>query len=72
MITTDARDWEIAAAHLILEEAGGAMTGLDRLSPAYNQADPEHGALVAAGAPLQRALIDAMTEPRTRTSADRG
>jgi myo-inositol-1(or 4)-monophosphatase len=72
MITTDARDWDIAAAHLILEEAGGTMTGLDRISPAYNQADPKHGALVAAGAPLQRALIDAMTEPRTRTAADRG
>ncbi|HEX7881254.1 MAG TPA: 3'(2'),5'-bisphosphate nucleotidase CysQ [Afipia sp.] len=43
------RDWDLAAADLIVHEAGGEMTSLagDRL--VYNQTDVRHGLLVAAG-----------------------
>jgi myo-inositol-1(or 4)-monophosphatase len=45
----NSRDWDLAAADLIVHEAGGEMTALagDRL--VYNRADVRHGLLVAAG-----------------------
>jgi myo-inositol-1(or 4)-monophosphatase len=50
-------DWDLAAADLLVHEAGGALTTLtgDRLI--YNQANPVHGALVAAGGARHRVLL---------------
>ena len=60
LVSANARDWDIAAADLILEEAGGVLTGLDNVPPAYNQTDPVHGELVAAPRRLHPRLITAM------------
>lgn len=42
-------DWDLAAADLIVHEAGGEMTTLAGERLIYNQADVRHGLLVAAG-----------------------
>jgi myo-inositol-1(or 4)-monophosphatase len=43
------RDWDLAAAHLIVQEAGGKMTELSGDPILYNRPDVAHGILVAAG-----------------------
>ncbi len=55
----NACDWDIAAAELILEEAGGLLTDFDGNAPRYNRASPKHPALAAAAPALQPFLIAA-------------
>ncbi len=43
------RDWDLAAADLIVHEANGRMTALAGDAIVYNRADVTHGVLVAAG-----------------------
>ena len=43
------RDWDLAAAHLIVQEAGGKMTEMSGEAILYNRPDVVHGVLVAAG-----------------------
>lgn len=43
------RDWDLAAAHLIVQEANGKMTALSGDPILYNRPDVVHGVLVAAG-----------------------
>jgi myo-inositol-1(or 4)-monophosphatase len=43
------RDWDLAAANLIVQEADGNMTALSGDSILYNRRDVTHGVLVAAG-----------------------
>jgi myo-inositol-1(or 4)-monophosphatase len=62
LVSTNARDWDIAAADLILTEAGGLLTGLDGKAPTYNRADPVHGELVAAPRRLHGDVIEAITD----------
>jgi len=42
-------DWDLAAADLLVHEAGGALTTLTGRPLVYNRAEPVHGPLVAAG-----------------------
>jgi myo-inositol-1(or 4)-monophosphatase len=42
-------DWDLAAADLLVHEAGGALTTLAGQPPVYNRAELVHGPLVAAG-----------------------
>jgi myo-inositol-1(or 4)-monophosphatase len=44
----------------LVHEAGGVMTTLDGKVLRYNQAEPIHGVLVAAGRERHAALIDLM------------
>lgn len=60
LVTSNARDWDIAAADLILREAGGALTTLDGKTPVYNAAEPCHDELLAAPRRLHGDLIAAM------------
>ena len=53
-----AHDWDLAAADLLVHEAGGAMTDLAGRPLSYNRADLEHGALIAAGSDRHAALVD--------------
>ena len=46
------RDWDIAAADLILHEAGGVLADLRGQVPCYNRADPRHGLLTAAASAI--------------------
>lgn len=60
-------DWDIAAADLILHEAGGVLTDLEGQTPSYNRATPRHPALAAGPPVLQTQLIEA-ARPRPRTA----
>jgi myo-inositol-1(or 4)-monophosphatase len=62
----NANDWDIAAADIILTEAGGILTDTDGMAPAYNRASPRHGGLVAAPAAVHGAALAAVREARAR------
>jgi myo-inositol-1(or 4)-monophosphatase len=61
LISSNARDWDIAAADVLLREAGGALVDPQARAPGYNRPDPVHGELLAGPRRLQAALIDAIT-----------
>jgi myo-inositol-1(or 4)-monophosphatase len=50
------RDWDLAAADLLVHEAGGALTTIDGTTLAYNGASTVHDVLVAAGRLRHKAL----------------
>jgi myo-inositol-1(or 4)-monophosphatase len=58
----DGRDWDLAAADLLVHEAGGELTTMAGGTLTYNRANPVHGALAAAGRSRLRALIAALRE----------
>ena len=45
----NSHDWDLAAADLIVHEAGAALTSLRGDAPVYNRSVPRHPPLVAAG-----------------------
>lgn len=49
-------DWDLAAADLILHEAGGRLTSHDGRRLVYNRELPRHRSLIAAGPRLYEAL----------------
>jgi myo-inositol-1(or 4)-monophosphatase len=57
-------DWDLAAADLLVHEAGGALTRFGGESLTYNCAVPRHGMLVAAGRDRHAALIQLLNDPR--------
>jgi myo-inositol-1(or 4)-monophosphatase len=59
-------DWDLAAADLLVHEAGGALTMLDGRALTYNRANPVHAALVAAGGDRHARLVELL---RTRHDA---
>lgn len=61
LVSSGSHDWDIAAADLILQEAGGQLSGLGGAVPAYNRAETVHGELAAASRRLHPQVIEAMT-----------
>lgn len=57
-------DWDLAAADLLVHEAGGVMTDFDGRSLSYNQPQVAHGALIAAGPARHGALFDLVRDRR--------
>jgi myo-inositol-1(or 4)-monophosphatase len=57
-------DWDLAAADLLVHEAGGALTPFGGEPLTYNRAVPRHGMLVAAGRDRHAALIQILKDPR--------
>ena len=53
----NSHDWDLAAADLLVHEAGGLVTTLTGESLIYNRPDPVHGALVAAGRARNELLL---------------
>jgi myo-inositol-1(or 4)-monophosphatase len=53
----NSHDWDLAAADLLVHEAGGVITTLTGQSLTYNRPDPIHGALVAAGRARHTVLL---------------
>jgi myo-inositol-1(or 4)-monophosphatase len=51
-------DWDLAAADLLVHEAGGALTTLAGRTLVYNRAELVHGPLVAAGRARHGKLIE--------------
>lgn len=58
--TGNSHDWDLAAADLVLEEAGGLLADLDGQPLVYNRPDPTHGVLTAAPRALQPAFRAAL------------
>jgi myo-inositol-1(or 4)-monophosphatase len=50
-------DWDLAAADLLVHDAGGALTAIDGQAPLYNRSEPVHRALFAAGGARHAALL---------------
>lgn len=53
----NSHDWDLAAADLLVHEAGGALTAFAGGAVTYNQPVPRHGMLVAAGCDRHAVLI---------------
>ena len=58
--SVNAHDWDIAAADLILREAGAILSEIDGTPPVYNKLEPTHGVLVAAAPALQAEALAAI------------
>jgi myo-inositol-1(or 4)-monophosphatase len=58
----DSHDWDLAAADLLVHEAGGLLTTIEGAPPAYNGATTTHGVLVAAGKARHRAVTASLRE----------
>ncbi len=54
----DSHDWDLAAADLLVHEAGGALTDFAGRVLTYNRAEPVHDSLVAAGIARHKALVN--------------
>jgi myo-inositol-1(or 4)-monophosphatase len=52
------RDWDLAAANLIVQEANGNMTALSGDSILYNRREVTHGVLVAAGRDRHARIVE--------------
>jgi len=64
-VKANARDWDLAAADLVLSEAGGALRRTDGQAPRYCGTDTIHGLLVAGSGPtldIMRAVVAASTD----------
>jgi len=64
--SSNSHDWDLAAADLLVHEAGGALTTFAGQQLIYNRAEPLHRALVAAGRARHEAFLALV---RTRTLA---
>ncbi|WJR79559.1 3'(2'),5'-bisphosphate nucleotidase CysQ [Bradyrhizobium sp. NP1] len=51
------RDWDLAAANLIVQEADGRMTALSGDAIVYNRREVAHGVLVAAGRDRHASIV---------------
>lgn len=60
----NAYDWDLAAADLLVHEAGGAMTNLTGEALVYNLHDPVHGAILAAGRDRHASMLDLVRKRR--------
>ncbi|HLH13062.1 MAG TPA: 3'(2'),5'-bisphosphate nucleotidase CysQ [Methylovirgula sp.] len=52
LVSANSHDWDIAAADLIVDEAGGRLASLYGRQLLYNRAGTRHGELVAASVPV--------------------
>jgi len=52
------RDWDLAAANLIVQEANGRMTALSGDAIEYNRREVVHGVLVAAGLDRHARIVE--------------
>jgi myo-inositol-1(or 4)-monophosphatase len=52
------RDWDLAAANLIVQEANGSMTALSGDPILYNRREVTHGVLVAAGRDRHAGIVE--------------
>lgn len=74
LASAKSRDWDLAAADLLLHEAGGTLTTLAGTRLIYDNRDAEHPPLAAAGAalhPLLLAELGRLSADRTAPAAQR-
>ena len=60
----NSHDWDLAAADLLVHEAGGALTPFGGGTVIYNCPVPRHGMLVAAGKDRHAALLEIIRDER--------
>jgi myo-inositol-1(or 4)-monophosphatase len=60
LVSSDARDWDLAGADLILREAGGSVSDPTGRPTTYNRPDPAHGALIAMSNGLRTEVVNAL------------
>ena len=58
----NSHDWDIAAADLIVHEAGGVLTDLDGANVIYNRPDPVHRVLVAVDRGRHHRVVRALRD----------
>jgi myo-inositol-1(or 4)-monophosphatase len=64
----NSHDWDLAAADLLVHEAGGSLTPIGGSTVIYNRPVPRHGMLVAAGKDRHAALIELFGDERLASS----
>ena len=64
----NSHDWDLAAADLLVHEAGGALTSFGGGAVIYNRPVPRHGTLLAAGRDRHAILIEFFGEGRVASS----
>lgn len=60
----DSHDWDLAAADLLVHEAGGLLTSFAGRAVIYNQLVPRHGMLVACGLDRHATMIELLGDER--------
>ncbi len=60
----NSHDWDLAAADLLVHEAGGALTPVGGGAVIYNRPVPRHGMLLAAGKDRHATLIELFGDER--------
>lgn len=63
-IKSNSHDWDIAAADLILHEAGGAILQSDGCRPRYAGPNPQRGSLVAGSEPILGDMVEVIAGHR--------
>jgi len=56
--SSDSHDWDLAAADLLVHEAGGAVTDFAGERLLYNKPEPVHDEVIAAGRACHRTLLE--------------
>ena len=64
----NSHDWDLAAADLLVHEAGGALTPIGGGTVTYNRPVPRHGMLVATGRNRHAALTELLRDGRLASS----
>jgi len=64
----NSHDWDLAAADLLVHEAGGVLTPVGGGAVIYNRAVPRHGVLIAAGRHRHAMLIELFRDERLASS----
>ncbi|MCV3766811.1 3'(2'),5'-bisphosphate nucleotidase CysQ [Rhizobium sp. TRM95796] len=61
LVKPHAHDWDLAAAELILVNAGGVLSDAEGAAIVYNKPDPSHDLLVAARVDLHRQVVASLS-----------
>ena len=64
LASRNSSDWDLAAADLLVHEAGGAMSDFEGRRPVYNRPNPVHAALIAAGTARHAAVLELLRDRR--------
>ncbi len=65
LVSANSNDWDLAAADLIVREAGGRLTSLYGRELLYNRVGTQHGELIAGPAPILSQITSAMMQARS-------
>jgi len=64
LVSANSNDWDLAAADIILKEAGGKLTSLYGRELLYNRSGTQHGELIAGPTPILTQIANALMRAR--------